>query len=342
MRNVYAIFIFAIFFLGATPAFANTEMHFGYKQGSLDGPNGLTLLKNQFASLLMSEAFNQIDQTLLEWNTPSQRMDDGHWKLSTFMGGIDNELTMTNNWDGNYQLIEHWRQQNPKSSGLALTEAAYWYYYAWDARGNGWAKNVTPEGNQLFTERLHKAEDILRASKDYASDNPVWYELSMEVANSLNQDKNKIYDLFKEAVSKQKLYYSNYAAMMMTLEPRWGGSWTLVDKFINDSWQKTKELEGNTLYTRLYSMEDKSENINNLFKQTSASWTIMKKGFEDILKNYPSSKWELNNFASFACRAGDKQTYQSERLKIGNEIIPEAWRSNYSIDLCDHTYLTPL
>jgi len=76
----------------------------------------------------------------------------------------------------------------------------------------------------------------------------------------------------------------------------------------------------------------------NLFKDTYASWPRMKKGFEDLMHLYPHSKWNLNMFASFACQAGDKKTFQEVRFRIGKSVVPEAWRSNYSLDLCEHQF----
>jgi hypothetical protein len=68
----------------------------------------------------------------------------------------------------------------------------------------------------------------------------------------------------------------------------------------------------------------------------------MKRGFEDIIRRSPHSAWNINNFAAFACMAGDKQTFQSLRFRIGKTIMPDAWPSNYSLDLCEHKFETQL
>ena len=41
----------------------------------------------------------------------------------------------------------------------------------------------------------------------------------------------------------------------------------------------------------------------------------MKKGFEDIVERYPHSAWDMNNFAAFACRAHDGDTYRTLRFR---------------------------
>jgi hypothetical protein len=61
----------------------------------------------------------------------------------------------------------------------------------------------------------------------------------------------------------------------------------------------------------------------------------MKQGFSDLMKQYPNSKWNLNAFASFACRANDAATYWKARQQIGNVIYAPAWPSNHSVEVCD-------
>jgi hypothetical protein len=42
-----------------------------------------------------------------------------------------------------------------------------------------------------------------------------------------------------------------------------------------------------------------------------------------------------SSYAYFACLANDASTYGALRAQIGKEVIPEAWGSNHSIEVCD-------
>ncbi len=66
-----------------------------------------------------------------------------------------------------------------------------------------------------------------------------------------------------------------------------------------------------------------------------SSWPKMKRGFEDLMERHPKSKWNLNNFAKFACLAGDKQTFLKLRGQMGKDVIDAAWPENTSLDLCE-------
>jgi len=46
----------------------------------------------------------------------------------------------------------------------------------------------------------------------------------------------------------------------------------------------------------------------DLFKNSKASWSLMKLGFDQLMLRYPKSTWNLNVYAAFACRANDGAT----------------------------------
>ena len=74
-------------------------------------------------------------------------------------------------------------------------------------------------------------------------------------------------------------------------------------------------------------------------RRPSPCWSSMKAGFEQLMKRYPKSTWNLNAFAAFACRANDGATYGALRARIGQNVIAFAWASNYSSDVCDERLL---
>jgi Domain of unknown function (DUF4034) len=270
-------------------------------------------------------------------------MADGGWKLKIFDHAIDYWFSTTNAWNSAYQHIRRWREKTPKSRAAALTEALYWLSYAWNARGGGYASSVTPEGWKLLRERLEKAGAVLLESKEYASSSPLWWEIYLRVGNGLGWPKQRLLEIFSEATKKGKYFYTIYTDMAYYLVPKWGGSWQLVDTFIKDAVKNTQRVEGHSIYARIYrNMSAQETEEFNLFRDSLASWPEMKRGFEDIVRPYPHSAWNINNFAAFACMAGDKETFQNLRFRIGKTITPDAWPSNYSFDLCEHKFETQL
>jgi hypothetical protein len=303
-----------------------------------DGYHGENAMMMLLVNTFLKERFDDLERLVADWNNPDNRFADGRFKLRILTEGLKHRFAMES-WDSDYQIIKRWRAKYPQSAGAAIAEAEYWYDYAWDARGHGYSDSVSKEGWKLFGERLHIAEKTLLESEDYASTNPAWYVLFLHVAEALQWPKESFLKFSDEGSQKYKYYYGIYFGTVEYLTPKWGGDWKLVDDYIKGVVEKTKDTEGNSMYARLYWAADcNCGDKFNLFHDTLASWPKMKKGFEDIMKLYPHSAWNLNQFASYACQAGDKETFQSLRFRIGKNVTPEVWRSNYSLDLCEHQF----
>ena len=236
-------------------------------------------------------------------------------------------------------MVKAWQASNPRSPAAALMEIQYWIQRAWDARGHGYANTVTKEGWRLFDEHLAKAEALLQSTKTYAAQNPLWYRLYLDLALARGWSLERTSALFRTAVAAEPGFVGHDFVMIERLSPKWGGSFEQVDAFIQESVKRTRAEEGEALYARLYwAVSDGEQQPFNLFKDTRASWPRMKQGFEDMMKRYPDSMMNLNNYAAFACMAGDKKTYGVLRQRIGKEVRYDAWYANLTPEVCDHRF----
>jgi hypothetical protein len=335
MMNLLAYLLLVVVVFVATGTFAQDA-----RAEVEDGPAAITVLSLRAENLFSSSSYKELDKLFDQLNQPSERWADGRWKLDAVSSGLASFFSEWKTWPEHYKKIQDWKKANPTSKGAAITEAIYWDTYAWNARGGGYASTVTEEGWKLFKQRLSKAEQVLIKSKSYASENRLWYAEYLNIALGLGWSRDKYQALFIDAIRKEKYYYKYYFEMVTFLSPRWGGNYELVDQFIRDSVSATKIQEGHTLYARLYWIISQMEGEEvNLFTDTPASWDLMQQGFEDLMKRYPNSYWNLNNYASFSCRAGDKTTYAMLRPKLRDQIFHMAWPSNYSVDVCDQRLL---
>lgn len=289
----------------------------------------------------LARSLQEMDRYLREWNSSKERLPDGRWQISSIISSLEGEFARTD-WAKSYKTIARWKEINPESPAVAISEAVYWQTYAWNARGNGYASTVSPDGWKLFRERLKKAEQTLLESKHYASKNVLWYEVYLSIATESSWDEGKFQKLFEQAIQTEKMYYPFYFEAIRYFSPKWGGNYKLIDQFINHAVKLTSTDEDKSLYTRLYWVVAQQQGLDfQMFKESHASWPLMKKGFEYMMQRYPDSTWNLNNFASFACRAGDGATFSKLRVQIGRHIRPQAWPSNLSLDLCEHKFFKP-
>ena len=304
-----------------------------------DRTSGEILLEALIARLVTDKKFDDLDRLFDDWNNPSERRADGAWKLSVFHDEMAGIVSAGPNWDDAYKIVTEWRHKNPSSRAAALVEVMYWDGYAWNARGEGAAASVTDEGWKLFNERLDRAEKVLLECKPFAGGSPLWGKLQLDVGLGLNWSKDELLRSFAESAAKEPYYYPLYTSMTRSLLPKWGGSWKLVDDFIRAAVKNTESVEGHSMYARLYWTVDPCNcEAGGLFQESLANWEEMKRGFEDMATRYPHSAWIVNQFAAYACIAGDKTTFQRLRLKIGRTITPSAWPASNSLDLCEHKF----
>ena len=91
------------------------------------------------------------------------------------------------------------------------------------------------------------------------------------------------------------------------------------------------------MYARLYWREDGNGSDAIQFREQRGlpEWRMVKSGFEDLLQRHPQDLRGRNKFASFACRANDRETYLRLRQELGERIMPELWPDVASAEACD-------
>jgi hypothetical protein len=185
------------------------------------------------------------------------------------------------------------------------------------------------------------ARSVLEKSKSYASANPLWYYEMLAVATLERWSYAKKQSLFDKAVKTHGDFDPIYVAMAVSLSPVWGGSLAQYHRFVDVAVDQTRPSEGEAMYATLYWNLSDLEPRKDPFRDLDIPWTRMKAGFVALLERYPESEWNLHNFAAFACRAGDAQTFESLLPKLSEDAATRmrgAWRNAYTFEYCRRLY----
>jgi membrane associated rhomboid family serine protease len=232
-----------------------------------------------------------------------------------------------------------WRRQVKDSTMANLVEAMVFREWAWDSRGSGFANTVTPQSFAIFGHRIEMSAASLAEIAKRAADNPLWYTLALNVGLDQSKDKADLREIFDEGWSGSADYRPLYRAMLRALMPRWGGSYEEVNRFIGEIQANTSRRRGYEPYAELYSMYANLEGDElDLFADTPAFWSGIRSGYSGLVKRYPKSDVVFNNFANFACRAGDKETYSALRASLEKRTSSVSWTDKYSIQACDRKF----
>jgi hypothetical protein len=232
-----------------------------------------------------------------------------------------------------------WRRSVKHSARPEVIEATIFAASAWSVRGHGYAKEVSAQQWALFAYRTEMAAAALAATADSALTDPAWYQFSLDIGLDGDIDVEHLRAVFDQGHERFPTYRPLERRMLRILMPRWRGSYDQVDQFINGIYQKTAPTRGFERYAELYSTYTDLEGDEfELFTDTPAFWSGIRRGYIGLSKRYPRSDVILNRFANMACRAGDADQYRELSADLSERYSTVAWSGRYSRANCDKKF----
>ena len=305
-----------------------------------DGPDAAQRVVAPFGYMFVLDDYAGFDR-YLDTLAAAAPLNDGRPQLALLPDALTGLFAAHRKWDDYRKRLERWRSEQPQSRGAVLAAAAYWLAYAWDARGSGYANTVSPEGAALFRDRVRKALRVLDEAPSTARDNPVWYQLKLSGQLYTGSAQEEMDATLEAGTVAFPRYWPLRLLRLSGLHPRWRGSFEAIDTYIARQVTKVDGEEQAVLYTRLYwATQQLLTPPASVFEQTHADWVTMAAGFRTMQKQFPISFWNRQNFAVFACRAGDAASYRELRPGIEEFIHHDAWQAPVTLDTCDYRLLT--
>jgi hypothetical protein len=234
-------------------------------------------------------------------------------------------------------IAKQWLAAVPTSSFAHYVKARAAYNKAWSMRGRGYAASVSDESWELFFAGLEEAERILNEAPAELEASPLWYQLMIAIHADMPVDRSKAEQLFNQGIARWPTNFEFYRYRMLRLQPKWGGSWEMVDSAVRQWTKKVEATEGRSLYARLYL--ELFENTNATPGETDVDWTLLNQSFNDLVERYPAGGFRLYH-AAYACAARDKPTFLSvlESIRAHRESpspqAPLPWLDGHSFEAC--------
>lgn len=282
-----------------------------------------------------TEDFAALEAILHPKDGQLEKFDDGSSRLEGAISGLDTLVERASAPAPTLSLLAKWRRQFPLSDGPDLIEALLFRNWAWDARGPGYAKEVSPQAWAQYGQRIEMADAALADAADKSPQSPAYYSLAIMLGVDQSKDRKDLQRLVDFSLEDFPEYYAPHRAMLRALLPRWGGSYVKIDDYIEHVEEKVPAERRREMYARLYTTFAGLEGDDvDLFLETIAKWPKVKAGYEDMLDRYPKSDWLRNVYAGMACRAKDAETYRALMSELGDRVLPEAWVGKYTIEMC--------
>jgi hypothetical protein len=289
----------------------------------------------------LNDDFEELERVSAAYRQEKSRTPSGLWKLSVFYSGIDEAIGQCKKgrdpevaFPPFEEKTRKWVEAHPASPTAHIVRSQVLTGRAWAHRGCGYAHTVSEEGWENFRRYIAAARSNLEEHKTVAAVDPEWYEEMLTIARAQQWELNDFKGIFNEALAREPLYYQTYFMALEYFLPKWHGCAEEIEDFAQDAVGRTKELEGQGMYARLYWYASQTQFENDIFRNSLADWPQMKAGFEDIIRRYPDA-WNINNYARFACLAQDKpKTVELLKRIDKSSVVAEAWVPSLLKDEC--------
>ena len=265
------------------------------------------------------------------------RRTDGVWMVESLQDLFADRCRLMDDAQTGAELAR-WAAARPDSRLRPAVEVVELQCQAWRARGGGYGHTVPEEGHKIFREKLQLAARKLGESEAVGKDSPLWWWAGLIVAGSSGMPATQFDEMFAEATRRFPSYQPLYYTRVNYHLPQWGGSYQAVEDFAQRSAEATSDREGQAMYAWIYA--DLGRKVRDLFGSSQVSWPRMKKGFEDLNARYPDI-WNKNLFATFACRARDKETTGKLLLELGDTASLGAYSDGITNEGCRRFATTP-
>ena len=288
--------------------------------------------------MIQMDQFTQAESVVNELVSNNPRTADGRYELFLYVGAMREWFEMQGEeFDSKWRnTFKRWETEIPDSPLVPIFRAMQMNASAWKARGHGFNSTVSEEGRLLFSERAERAWLMIKDAKARSDKLPIWYEAAITFGADAGLTNEVLRPLFEEGIGKFPGYHGIYFAYTRELTPLWGGEYADAAKFIKKQVAASSNLEGEVLYARLFWLVDQYQNQPmEFFAESGVEWPKMRSGFERLMRDYPESRWNHANFAAFACRAGDNQTFRQLRKQLDTDQFEAAVPPWLSLDICE-------
>jgi hypothetical protein len=281
-------------------------------------------------SSLIEEKFADLDRMADQYRREKTRLPGGGWQLRAFYQALDAPKQSDQDTRDHIAHLEHWMQQRPDSITARVALATSLDRWAWVARGHTYADKVTPEGWQLFSERMKQSQNTLEAASSTSAMCPQYYSEMMEVGLAQGWDGARMKDVFDRGIQFEPGYYYLYKQYANYLLPKWYGHSGDASAFAKSSADNVGGSAGDLLYFQIVTVLIKRG--DDSFPVHEMDWDRIQHGYQALSMQYGSSRGTMNELAYIAYKFKDAPVARQQFDLIGDRWSRAVWGNRELFD----------
>ncbi len=236
----------------------------------------------------------------------------------------------------------------PDSAVPDYFEGMFYCKYAWDARGNGFAADVTDQGAKLFDERLKiAAADLAKAVEKDQHLAGGWSEM-LTVLLGMDQGRDTMENFFHQAIAEDPDLSAAYHKKLYYLMPKWHGSsqeqikfgqeclatgkwdsripFLLLESHANLYESRWRELNQQSI-TEKDVDEAREQAQKEFYQRVPAAWEDARMLYEGYLAHDPGAVVDRTRYARLALIAGHPEIAQKQLQILGDDVVTPVFGS---------------
>lgn len=238
--------------------------------------------------LLRSEKFDELEAVVAQIRRDRPRDSHGKPRLSVFYDGTAAMAQTDQEFEEDIALFSRWLAAKPQSVAAHVALARALKSYGWRARGSGFAHTVTEDGFAKFRERIEKSFELTERAAELEEQDPYLYRVKMQLAVDRGQPASDVTTIVERSLKIDPDYLGVPLEAVRYFLPRWHGRPGDLEKFIEETTDRTRDRWGETFYAMAV-MEATQFHSSDIFEDFKFSWPRVKQGCADYRARYPGS-----------------------------------------------------
>jgi hypothetical protein len=205
-----------------------------------------------------------------------------------------------------------------------LVRGDFYVYYAWEGRGSGWARDVTPAGWRLFYQRLREARKALEAAWACGPDKSRAASLMLQVEIGDSRGRAAMEQWFDRALAGDGDHELACLRKMDWLNPKWHGSNAEMLAFgracrATNNWNTGIPLMVAVAHLRLTEQLGDDEAKRSYLRRDDV-WGEIASAYTEYLKHHPRDNFARSHFAYYACICSRHEEARRQFRQVGADL----------------------
>jgi len=263
----------------------------------------------QVADLTAREDFASLEKLAQENRTERGRLVAGNWKDNDFFNAtsapVQDQHQKEADFGARLKIIKRWIAAYPNSGAAKIALARFYSWYAWFARGTGYANTVSSDQWKLFSDRTALGKQALLDAALMKDRYPAWYFAMQFIALQEDWEKPQARELLDQAIAFEPGYFHFYIQYANYLLPQWHGEPGEIESFASDISLRLPEPDGSIMYFLITSTLD-CYREPYLGYVMQVYWPKSYQGYKNIERLYGISNLDANRAAFVASMFQDR------------------------------------